>query len=152
MQKKPYLMHNRTPPPTWPLSPGEQSGPVTAVLLQTAGIQFSKKQRSFSSSLPHLLLHTYFQSQLTSQNKKWRDGRRWNTSLLHNTLVWQLLALTFEAMGTLLKEQMLTDVQAQEHGNYTSGWSRKKSAQTYDRKEQGGKGWGWQAHAEMCWV
>ena len=109
-------MHNRTPDPKAP----ENSNSSPSSKLQESN-SLKKRQRPVPSALPHLLLPTYFQSQLTSQNKKWRDGRRRNTSLLHNALVWQLLALTFEAMGTLLKEQMLTDVQAQEHGNYTSG-------------------------------
>lgn len=110
-------MHNRTPDPK--ALENSNSGPSSK--LQESNSLKKKKEETRPLSSPHLLLPTYFQSQLTSQNKKWRDGRRRNTSLLHNALVWQLLALTFEAMGTLLKEQMLTDVQAQEHGNYTSG-------------------------------
>lgn len=64
----------------------------------------------------------HFQSRLTSQNKKWRDGEEAkHEPAAQLRLSGSCLALTFEAMGTLLKEQMLTDVQAHEHGNDTSG-------------------------------
>lgn len=64
----------------------------------------------------------HFQSRLTSHNKECRDGEEaQHQPAAQARLSGSCSALTFEAMGTLLKEQMLTDVQAHEHGNYTSG-------------------------------
>lgn len=56
-QRKLYLMHKRTPPsPSLTQKPWRTVRPcatVKAALLQTAGIQFSKKHRPFPSSLLH---------------------------------------------------------------------------------------------------
>lgn len=139
-QRKTHITYNRTPP----LCLTKTSEYSSSLRKNKA----QKKETFFVSPVLYLLTSTYFQSQLTSQNKHERRGKRWNTSLQHNALVWQLLGLTFEAIGTLLKEQMLTDVQEQEHGNYTSGWRWKKYLHKHmTEKNRGGGAERWQAHA-----
>lgn len=102
------------------LTPRPQRAAVGNGLPLTAGVRPPFKRAGLAP--PGSTQPAHFQSRLTSQNKKWRDGEEAkHEPAAQLCLSGSCLALTFEAMGTLLKEQMLTDVQAQEHGNYTSG-------------------------------
>lgn len=107
---RPYTVHNRAPDPKAPESGRGGRTPSTPPF------------RGAPPSPAGCTQPAHFQSRLTSHNKECRDGEEaQHQPAAQVRLSGSCSALTFEAMGTLLKEQMLTDVQAHEQGNYTSG-------------------------------
>lgn len=154
-QRKPYLMHNRTPPsPQLTQKPWRKVRLCTTAkaALQTTGIQFSKEHRPFPSSLLHLAA-AYLLSitvNITGQEVEgWEEEAKQKPAAQctclaaarsdiwgHGDLVERADAHWCTGTGTWQLHKWLKQ--------------KKKISTNIWQKRTREKNWRWQAHAEMC--